>query len=448
VRFLSCNIGLDKIVPFVLKDISGTKVGIIGVTAISAGRKAVSLNFTEPKIAVKNAVEELKKKNAEIIILLSGLDESENLNLINQIPGIDIIISGHSRAEKEGATKAGAALMLYPAFQGRTLSQVRLTITNGRVAGYKTEDLRLSDKIKDDPGILTILPCCFSDSNCKREGFLGSCQDPGNANAHCRFTKPAKIGLTIIMPKKCRVCNPEPTVSYLKSRFPGLEISNLYYPSKEADKLFKESGAGALPVYLLSKEAEKEIGFDKQFKNVVEDKGSFYMVKPEYSGFSYLLGRDKIKGRLDLFISLYAKQARETLIAVSSSNPSVHFLAVEKDGTFNSARGRPEIEEYLRSVCVKKYYPDYFFEYISCRAKDIDSTWWQDCIGQMDNAKIISCARGDEGAGLLRQNIGLNKEARIVFGPTYLLDNIEVFATNGAPTKEEFRKILKELNSK
>jgi len=64
IPFISCNIGSEKISPFVIKDIPGTRIGIIGVTASSVAQKADNLKFSDPKTAVKKAVEELKKKNA------------------------------------------------------------------------------------------------------------------------------------------------------------------------------------------------------------------------------------------------------------------------------------------------------------------------------------------------------------------------------------------------
>ncbi len=442
VPFISCNIDLQKIAPFVIKDISGTRIGIIGVTATSLSQKAGNLKFIDPKTAVKKAVEELKKKNTDIIILLSGLEEDDDLELIKDMPEINIIISGNSNIHKERLTKLGPGLLLRPDWQGRRLGKASFVINDHKIISYKTEDPRLSDKINDDPDMAGILPRCFSDANCQKEGFIASCQNPGDITSRCQFTKPAKIELVIVIPKECRVCNVEPIVNYLKSRFPGLEVSNLYYPSPAADKLINATGAKALPIYLLGKEAEKENGFNEQLRKIVDEKDNFYMLKPAYSGVSYILGKKAIKGKLDLFISLFGKNAGEILEASRALNPSVHFLAIEKDGAFQSVKGKPESEEYLRSVCVKKYYPARFFDYISCRAKSIESTWWEDCAVGMDSAKITACAKGKEGAELLRDNLSLNKERDIIFGPTYLVDNIEMFLVEGVPTKEDLRKLI------
>ncbi|MBU3958814.1 MAG: hypothetical protein KKE91_03015 [Candidatus Omnitrophica bacterium] len=57
--------------------------------------------------------------------------------------------------------------------------------------------------------------------------------------------------------------------------------------------------------------------------------------------------------------------------------------------------------------------------------------------------KISSCSRSEEGKRLLKDNISLNKELKVMFGPTYLLDNQEIFSLRTVPKKEEFKKIIK-----
>jgi hypothetical protein len=63
-------------------------------------------------------------------------------------------------------------------------------------------------------------------------------------------------------------------------------------------------------------------------------------------------------------------------------------------------------------------------------------------LGQSDSNKIKICARSDEGKALLRENIGLNKELKVMFGPVYLLDNQGIFGIQGVPKKEAFKKLI------
>lgn len=445
LTFLSCNILLNNqsalFKSYIIKEMSGSKIGIIGVTTLQAAQKAGGLKFIEPESAVEKAVVELKKKNVDIIILLSHLGENDDLKLIEEIKGIDILITGHFRAKEESSSKIGSTLIVRPSWQGRRLGKLSLTLENNKIKDYKVEELRLSDKIQDDPGELSILPRCFSDNNCKKEGGVGICQDPGTLKSQCSFSKPAQVSLLIIQPKPCRFCDSEKAIKYLKTFFPGLTISYRDYPSLFTNKLIKDFNLKALPVYILGKEVEKEKAFSNLEKNL-EAKGNYYILKPEFAGVSYLLERKDLKDRLDLFISLYDLNIAALLDVIKGFNPVLHFLAAEKDDGFDAAKGNLEVEEYLRCVCVQKYYPKMFFDYTSCRAGNLNSSWWEDCLDKSATQTIKTCARSEEGKQLLRENIKDSKELKIMFGPAYLLDNRYIFGIQGVPRKEELKKIL------
>ena len=447
VNFLSCNIEPDParplgLLPYIIKEVAGTRFGIIGVTNIVSTQKSGGLKINDPVEAVKRSVEELKKKKVSIIVLLSHLGETADLSLINDVAGIDILLVAHSRNKDEPFTKVGSTLIIRPNWQGKKLGKLTFTVTDNKIGNYKVEKLRLSDKIADDPQMLSILPRCFSDNNCKKEQAVGICKNPGSLNSRCEFSQAARITLTIIVPRDCATCVTDDITGYLKKYFPGLVISYLYYPDGRANKLIRDFDIKGLPVYLLGKEIEQDKGFTEARVNL-EKRGDYYMLKPTISGVSYYLHREKIKGRLDIFLSLYTKDAKDLLAMLKEYNPGVHFLAVEQGDNFDAARGNLEAEEYLRSVCVQKYYPQIFWDYISCRAGNIDSSWWEDCLGKLDTAKIKACARCEEGKELLRENIGLNKELQVMYGPTYLLNNQETFTLSRIPTKELLKKIIK-----
>jgi hypothetical protein len=197
-----------------------------------------------------------------------------------------------------------------------------------------------------------------------------------------------------------------------------------------------------LPAYLLDKGAEKEKGF-QELRASSEQRGRYYLLKPEFSGISYFLNRKQIKGRFDLIFGMYEPDAGKLLAAVKNFTPDLHFLAVETKDGFDALKGKLEVEEYLRAVCVQKYYPEKFWDYITCRASHTDSSWWEDCLGGLDTQGIRACARTKEGATLLRENIKLNKELRAMLGPVYLLENRQIFSSQGVPNEEGLRKMLK-----
>ena len=442
LTFLSSNIQSDKVLPYLIKEVRGVKVGIVGVTNPSAAQKAGGLKFSEPKTAVAETVAILRKNGVNIIVLLSHLGGSVDLDLINSIKGIDVLIGGRGVGKEEPFSKIDETLVLRPSWEGRRLGKVSLKVEDNRVIAYKVDELRLSDKIPDDPAILSILPRCFSDNNCKKEGFYGVCKNAGSINASCLFKEADKINLLIITPRDCSICDPTTVVNFLKKQFPGLVVSYLYYPDEKADSLIRDFAISGLPAYLLDKEIEKEKNFNSLKANL-DLKGNFYMLKLNVTGVSYFINRQRQNGKIDLFISLFDKNTPGLLDAIEEFNPIVHFLAIETDKGFDAPGGNFEIEEYSRALCVEKYYQKYFWDYISCRTKNKDSSWWENCLGDLDANKIRVCAKGNEGSSLLKENIRLNKELQVMFGPTYLLENQQIFTTQGAPRREDFKKIFK-----
>ncbi len=442
IAFVSCNVKSPKILPYVIKEIAGLKVGITGVTPVSAKEKAGDLEIAEPLISVRDTVAGLRQQGSNIVVLLSQLGPGQDAELAQKVPGIDIIIAGRKLSNEQPAAKVGATLIAKTSWQGRRLCQLLVTVKNKKITDIKVDDLRLSEAVENDRDAMAILPRCFSDSNCTQEGLVGACQDPGSIKASCQFIEPTKVSLTIIKPKDCVVCDTQGMTDFLRSRFPGLTISYLIYPDAEALKLVKEFGIKGLPAYLLGKEVVKEKMFDLMQESL-EIKGDYYMVKPQVAGIAYFLERPRHKGAIDLFINLFAKDSQALLSAMRDLAPAVHFLAMEEKGVFDAAGGNLEVEEYLRSVCVQKYYPARFWDYIICRAKNNTSSWWEDCASGMDGDKVKTCARGQEGIQLLRENTALNKELKVMLGPTYLTDNQEIFSSQGTPSEKELKKIFK-----
>ncbi len=439
--YLSANLDTDKVLPYIIKDANGVKIGIIGLTSWSAHQKTEGLKINAPAQTAK-LISRLKKEGAQIIVLLSTLGEQEDLKLISEVKGIDILFVGQNPLKQEALTKVDTTFILRPFWQGRKLGKLSLEVKDGLLADCKLDELRLSENISDDADIAAVLPRCYSDSNCKKEALVGSCQNPGTLKASCSFKAPNKVSLLVISVKDCAVCNAEPVINSLKKKFPGIDASYIYYPDAQAQKKVRELSIQGLPAYIFGKEIEKEEGF-ASIKNDFLQIGNDYLLKPQASGLAYLLNRQIKKGTLDLFFSLFEKDASGILAVTQEFKPNPHFLAVDNGEGFAAKGGAPEVEEYLRGVCVQKYYPKKFWDYLICRAKNISSSYWEDCLGGADPLKVKSCARGLEGAKLLKQNISLNKEIQVSFGPVYLLDNHEIFSSRGIPVKEDLKRIIK-----
>jgi 2',3'-cyclic-nucleotide 2'-phosphodiesterase/3'-nucleotidase len=132
-------------------------VGIVGVTTPGAmvwdadNLRAAQLTITEPIAAVRAAVEDVRSRGADIVVVLahSGLDEpatydtaatglpSENIagRLPREVPGIDIVVFGHSHRElvdSTVSTTAGGTLLVQPRNWAASLAVATLTLERTR----------------------------------------------------------------------------------------------------------------------------------------------------------------------------------------------------------------------------------------------------------------------------------------------------------------------------
>jgi hypothetical protein len=442
VPVLSVNVECPNVSPFIIKELQGVKVGIIGATPLSAAAKSGGLPVIEPKTAIARAISDVKARGADIVVLLSHLGETDDLELIKAVDGIDVVVIGNGRSKQETHSMVGKTLVLRPSWQGRHMGKAVLLIKDRQIADYKVEDIRLSESVADDKEILAMEPQCFVDTNCRKGPRKGSCQNPGQKNALCVFSQDVKVPVSVVAPKNCPTCQTEGAIASFKSKFPGIEVTRVIYPGPQAQQMIKDFKIKTLPAFIFGKSIEQDPVFP-EMKDRLDLVGGQYIMKPQYGGVAVLLDRKFIENRIDVFLSLYDPNITMLLFNLEEFNPQLHFLAAHKDGQIVTVKGIAELEEMKRGVCVKKYYPAYFWNYLNCRIRSIESTWWENCMGDLDSSVISTCAQGAEGSDLLNQNIALTEELQIVSSPTYVVNNQNIFSSKTPPSKEEFRKIFK-----
>jgi len=101
-KMLSANITRDKqpvFIPFTVIKHSGKKIGIIGVSSSDglidiADKKVLNISFREYRETIKEKAAQLKEEGCDNLILLSGLSYRNNLELMQEIPEVNLIISG------------------------------------------------------------------------------------------------------------------------------------------------------------------------------------------------------------------------------------------------------------------------------------------------------------------------------------------------------------------
>ncbi len=92
--------GRPYIQPFIVKEVDGVKVGIIGLTVKgktqSSSRPLATTVFEDEAPAAQRAIDTLNKLGVRHIVLMSHLGYEQDLKLASQLSGLDVIIGGDS----------------------------------------------------------------------------------------------------------------------------------------------------------------------------------------------------------------------------------------------------------------------------------------------------------------------------------------------------------------
>lgn len=144
-------------VPYTLRAFDGYQVAIIG---LSGGGGVPGILILDPLETAQNVVTQVMPL-ADVIILLSHAGTSIDQQIAENVPGIDLIISGGKfelatpwRSEKTG-TLILHADEASPGHAGRRLGIARLTFdTQGQLVEQAWQRLDLSQDIPEDPEMM------------------------------------------------------------------------------------------------------------------------------------------------------------------------------------------------------------------------------------------------------------------------------------------------------
>jgi len=168
--FLSANIvtkgtGKPLFDDYKIWDFDGLKVAVIGFTTPDTPTMVASdlssLEFRDPVEVAQKMIPKLRKK-AAVVIALSHLGFYENayhgsnapgdMTLAAAVPGIDVIVGGHSHEKMTESVSQNGTLIVQSGDHGKYLGRLDLKFKNGELTqqNYRLIPVNLKKKIKKD----------------------------------------------------------------------------------------------------------------------------------------------------------------------------------------------------------------------------------------------------------------------------------------------------------
>ncbi len=449
--FVSSNVSAGR--PYVLKEVNGVRVGVLGLTDETAAQRGAA-GWKAPLLVLEDRVRDLRKRGAEVVVVLSSLSQEEDARLLKSVSGVDVMINGAPSYTTPAPRTVEGAHYLSVWWQARKAGLLRLRLgKDKKVELVSCDPVALGAQVRDDPEVAALLPVCIQDSDCVfREGLVARCERAEDLLAsRCVYTQPSALDVTVIEPKECPSCQTQAVLRDLEAFFGKLRVRRLDAASAEARKIIDDAEAEALPLYVFEAKAEKHELF-AMLSKMVEKKRAYYLLRPGMAGVSFFMKRPLIPGRLDVFFDLgypHLAELAERLKALrarhSDLSLGLHFLAARnEEGAFLAQGGLPAIEEYKRLACLEAAQPELFFDYLICRAGEGGSGWWERCAEEagVDTGRLRGCATGPEGDAALARKIALTRELEMAAGPALLVDNREIYGMINVPSLEELEEKL------
>ncbi|MCL5257048.1 MAG: hypothetical protein M1319_04525 [Chloroflexi bacterium] len=170
LQLLSANLRLggqspDFVKPYIIKDVGGIKVGIIGIidpnvlggqgtTKASGGDDFAAGDTTA---ALSTLVPEVRKQ-ASVVIVLAHTGYGAARTLAETVPGIDAVVVGHGGMLLDPPVEVGKTVIVQAGTQGKYLGQLDLSLdANNQVIGFTGNTQALGPDVTTDPDMAKLV---------------------------------------------------------------------------------------------------------------------------------------------------------------------------------------------------------------------------------------------------------------------------------------------------
>lgn len=149
--------------PYVIREMNGLKIGIFGLMGRGAAEVApfaAPVKFGDPIQSAQDMVDRLRnKEKVDLVVALShsGLNsdpgKSEDEILARKVPGINVIISGHTHTKLPAALNVNGTIIVQAFMYGREVGVLDMVFSDGRVTLKRWQAVPINSLLPGAPEI-------------------------------------------------------------------------------------------------------------------------------------------------------------------------------------------------------------------------------------------------------------------------------------------------------
>ncbi len=142
--------------PYTVIEMAGLRIGVIGIASNIVDKSmpphfSEGLYFTDGRKELSEVIQTLhEQEKVDLVVLNSHLGYPQDMQLMAEVPGIDIDLSAHTHHRLEQAVRQGTALVTQSGSQGSFITRLDLTIENGKLTDYTHRLIEIGQDIDPD----------------------------------------------------------------------------------------------------------------------------------------------------------------------------------------------------------------------------------------------------------------------------------------------------------
>ena len=172
---------MSGVKPYIMKEVNGVKVGVIGVaedkTATDTNAEnTVGLHFENSTNTINKYKKELEKQGAQMIVVLSHNGPEVDARMAQQLEGVDVIVSAHSHQVINPPRVIGDTLLVQSGSKGMNLGQLDLVYDpkTDKVVSYTSASNSITNQNSSkDPAVEGVLAPVMPEVNKKMGEVVG-----------------------------------------------------------------------------------------------------------------------------------------------------------------------------------------------------------------------------------------------------------------------------------
>lgn len=147
--------------PYVILDVDGLKVGVIGLTTPTTAWAASPINvrnltFKDPIVVLNELLPEVRAQ-ADLVVLLTHLGHDEDQLIAEKVSGIDVIVGGHSHSLVPKPVVVGDTVIVQANEYGKYLGVLRLVVEDGRIVEHDGHLIEVTRNTSAHPQVAQVV---------------------------------------------------------------------------------------------------------------------------------------------------------------------------------------------------------------------------------------------------------------------------------------------------